>query len=101
MMFIRKKIWLTFYFTVFFWTMCLGLASLVTYKTVYNEFSRDQKNLTLLKATSLKSSFNQYESILNIVANELIRKETYKNNKATAEIFASALKPTYKTPYSA
>lgn len=88
---IGKNIWLAFYFTAIFWTLFLGGASYVTYQTVYQEFVHDQKSLTLIKSTSLNSSFNQYETILKIVAEDLLRNDTYNNDQAATEVLTSAV----------
>ncbi|WP_375751999.1 EAL domain-containing protein [Vibrio sp. HN007] len=83
---IKKNIWLAFHFILLFWSLFLGAAAYITYQSVYHEVAQEQKGLTLLTSNSLKSSFTQYETILNIVASELMRSNNFEDKAVAWEI---------------
>ena len=74
MVLIKNNIWLAFYFTVVIWSIFTTVAAYYTYQNVYQDISLEQANITKISANSLQSSFQQYETILNLVAAELTRR---------------------------
>ncbi|NRA19091.1 MAG: EAL domain-containing protein [Oceanospirillaceae bacterium] len=70
----KKNIWLAFYITVIFWSIFTTVAAYYTYQNVYQDITLEQANITKISAKSLQSSFQQYETILNLVAAELTRR---------------------------
>lgn len=73
MVYIKRNIWLAFYFTLFLWSIVSAVAAYYVYQEVYDDIVAEQTNVTTITANSLSSSFAQYESIVDIVGDELIR----------------------------
>ncbi|KZN13817.1 bifunctional diguanylate cyclase/phosphodiesterase [Marinomonas sp. TW1] len=82
---IKKNIWAAFYLTAAIWLVFFGAATFVSYQTVYEEYTSEQKRLMALTANSIQSILRQYEVLLDLVAKEVIAygdladKETIQN----------------------
>ncbi|WCN13700.1 EAL domain-containing protein [Marinomonas mediterranea] len=68
---IKKNIWLTFYITATIWLLFFGAATYVSYQTVYDEYTAEQKKLMTLTSNSLQSLFRQYEVLLDLITKEM------------------------------
>ncbi|PKF61620.1 bifunctional diguanylate cyclase/phosphodiesterase [Psychromonas sp. psych-6C06] len=79
---INKNIWLAFYLVTIVWSVSLGLSCYSTYQRVYNEFISEQMSLTTMAKNSLQAAFKQYETILNIVASQLIKENQLTDQQA-------------------
>jgi diguanylate cyclase (GGDEF)-like protein len=91
MIIIKKNLWLAFYCIAVFWSLLTAAAAYYTYQNVYHDISLEQKNITKISANSLGSTFKQYETILHIVAEELIRDDSADDKDAIYSILSSAV----------
>ncbi len=71
MTFFKKNIWTAFYLTTLIWFLFFGAATFVSYQTVYEEYTAEQKKLMSLTANSIQSTLRQYEVLLDLVAKEV------------------------------
>ncbi|WP_415885945.1 EAL domain-containing protein [Neptuniibacter sp. QD37_6] len=79
MLFIRKNIWLAFY--VF---LLAGFASFIfilmkTHDSIRQDVQLEQENLTRITSNSVEASLRQYETLLDILGEELLHEEKFKN----------------------
>jgi len=91
MIIIKKNLWLAFYCIAVFWSLLTATAAYYTYQSVYQDISLEQKNITQISANSLSSTFKQYETILHIVAAELVRDDSADDKDAINSILSSAV----------
>ncbi|NOH23926.1 putative bifunctional diguanylate cyclase/phosphodiesterase [Vibrio europaeus] len=89
MSFINKNIWSTFYFVLFLWTVISAAAAQYVYMEVYDDIVKEQRSVTAITANSLTSSFEQYETIIDIVGDELSRLGAYKYSTSSGAILQS------------
>ena len=69
---IKKNIWAAFYLTASIWLTFFAAATFISYQTVYEEYTSEQKRLMALTANSMQSILRQYEVLLDLVAKEVI-----------------------------
>ncbi|BFM49864.1 EAL domain-containing protein [Marinomonas sp. THO17] len=69
---LKKNIWAAFYLTAVIWLMFFTGASFVSYQTVQEEYTSEQKKLMSLAANSIQSTLRQYEVLLDLIAKEVI-----------------------------
>ncbi|KJY84873.1 hypothetical protein TW81_02460 [Vibrio galatheae] len=92
MAFIKKNIWLAFYFILLFWTVITVGAVHLSYQETYREFGQTQANLTSLTARAFDSSLTQFKTILDIVGADLTRFDIYADKNHTYKILESTVK---------
>lgn len=92
MAFISRNIWLGFYLVSFMWLVSLGGSSFTTYERVYEELVTEQVNITSMSRNSLKATFKQYETILNIVASQVLKNDQVADKKELKSIMQAATK---------
>lgn len=89
---IKKNIWLLFYIILF---SALILLSSLIYKLsidTKDSYLIKQENTVNLKRKSLESILLQYESVLNLLGNQLTQNENYKSPEEAREILDNFLK---------
>jgi len=87
MLFIRHNIWLAFYAF-----LLVGFASFIfiltkTHDSIRHDVQIEQENLTRITSNSVEASLRQYETLLDILGQELLLENTYLDrNKSIQEI---------------
>ncbi|RKF18025.1 EAL domain-containing protein [Alginatibacterium sediminis] len=87
---LNKNIWLAFYFVSAIWVIFLGISSYSTYKQVYNEYVTEQISHTSITRSALRSSFEQYEVLLNIVSSQIIKNDQVADKEDILSLLQAA-----------
>jgi len=88
---IKKNIWAAFYLTATIWLVFFGAATFVSYQTVYEEYTSEQKRLMALTANSIQSILRQYEVLLDLVAKEVIAYGNLADKETIQKVMDSVL----------
>ncbi|MEL7290691.1 MAG: EAL domain-containing protein [Pseudomonadota bacterium] len=91
MAFIKKNIWLAFYFITFVWTLASAVAAYLSYQSSYQEVTSAQVNLTKLTANAFDASLTQYRTILDLVGTDLLRFDVEADIKHTQNLLDSTV----------
>ncbi len=88
----QKNIWSLFYIIIFLIISSSIFLILNLYSNTKKDFIIEEENLTKIKANSLSAIFSQYETILNIIENQLILEKNYQSINLSEKVLDSVLK---------
>ncbi|NVD06866.1 EAL domain-containing protein [Vibrio sp. JPW-9-11-11] len=91
MAFIKKNIWLAFYFITLVWTLVSAAAGYLSYQTTYKDVTSSQVNLTKLTANAFDASLTQYRTILDLVGTDLLRFDVEADIAHTQQLLDSTV----------
>ena len=89
---IKKNVWLLFY--IIFLSGIILVSSLI-YKLsidIKNSYQAEQESLVKLNRKSLESNLLQYETVLNLLGNQLTQNQNYKSAQKARDILDNILK---------
>lgn len=89
----KKNIWSLFYVLILLMTIGFTFLLFNIYSITKHEIITEQENLTKLKSKSIKSIFSEYEVILDIVGNHLIKNSIYNKKNLSQAMLDEVLLP--------
>ena len=87
----QKNIWTLFYIIIFLIVSTFIFLIVNTHISTKKDFIVEEENLTKIKANSLSAIFSQYETILNIIENQLIIEKNYQSINLSEKVLNSVL----------
>lgn len=87
MRFIRHNIWLAFYIFLLAGLVAFIFILMKTHESIRQDVRLEQENLTRITSNSVEASLHQYETLLDILGQELLHEENFRHeDKAIQEI---------------
>lgn len=88
----KKNIWSLFYLILLLGSISLATLLYALYSNTHDEYKHEQENIVKITANSINSIFLQYEMILNILGNQLIKDYNYKSLDNSKKILDNLIK---------
>ena len=88
----KKNIWSLFYLILLLGFISLSTILYSLFINTHDEFQDEQENIVKITANSINSIFLQYEMILNILGNQLIKDYNYKSLDNSKNILDNLIK---------
>ena len=91
-MFLKKNIWLIFYALLLIGLIYLVLSIFLSWNNIKNKSAEELTYLNRIFASSVTSTFDQQEIMLELLGQQLLSNKQYKNHKVTSHILDQLLK---------
>lgn len=88
---LQKNIWLAFYIIFSLGVLLLGVILYSVYKNTYNDIQIEQENIVKVSTNSVNNLLHQYEVVLDILGNELLQNENYKDVQKSSKLIDNLL----------
>lgn len=92
MSFFRKNLWTVYYLLLLLGVLALILFSLLFWKQIHKQFILEQESLTKVTSNSMYSIFSQYDTLLDVLGQQLVLNNTYTSLENTKSILDNLLK---------
>ncbi|MCF6173226.1 MAG: EAL domain-containing protein [Campylobacteraceae bacterium] len=89
---IKKNIWFLFYLLVLGGTVFFLITSYYKWKSLKQKYLLKQENLVSIVSNTTNSLFNAQEMLLNVLGNDLVKNDTYKDDLKISKLLDEMLK---------
>lgn len=94
MFLIRQNIWLAFYLFLLLGLVSFAFILAKTHNTIEQNAITEQENLARLSGNSVATSLQQFETLLDVIGQELLSEEIFKDKTKAINIIEKLLKTT-------